>query len=201
MRVAHAAANAGLASSIADNLPSWPITTLASRAVAAALDDRQYALRTSAENLTRRNMLRHDLERIGLTVYPAAANSLLIKLPITIDPHSLWENMIVNQQVVLRSCANYEALAPRYFRVAVRSKPENRCLVSALADEIAAIVQQRDVAAKSPLRAMRLSIRNLKKALKTKAPNPSLKCFAGSIWTTGSSLVNQWILMSAYTPM
>ena len=143
MRVAYAVANAGLASSIADNLAPWPITTLASRAVAAALNDREYALRTRAENLTRRDILRRDLELIGLTVYPAAANFLLVRLPSTIDPHSLWENMIVNQHVVLRSCASYEALASGHFRVAVRSKPENRCLVSALADEIAAIVQQR----------------------------------------------------------
>jgi threonine-phosphate decarboxylase len=137
MRVAYAVANPGLASSIADNLPPWPITTLASRAVAVALNDRQYALRTRAENLTRRDLLRRDLEHLGLTVYPAAANFLLFRLPSTIDPRALWEDMIVTHKTVLRSCANYEALTPGHFRIAVRSPVENRRLISALADEIA----------------------------------------------------------------
>jgi threonine-phosphate decarboxylase len=137
MRVAYAVANPELASSIADNLPPWPITTLASRAVAAALNDRQYALRTRAENRTRRDMLRRDLEHLGLTVYPAAANFLLFRLPNTINPLALWEDMIVTHKTVLRSCANYEALAPGHFRIAVRSQVENNRLISALTDAIA----------------------------------------------------------------
>ena len=137
LRVAYAVANPGLAASIADNLPPWPITTLASQAVAAALNDTQYALRTRAENATRRDMLRRDLQHLGLTVYPAAANFLLFKLPSTINPQTLWENMIVNHHVVLRSCANYEAVLPGHIRIAVRSHLENRRLISSLAEEIA----------------------------------------------------------------
>jgi len=136
MRVAYAVANSGLASSIADNLPPWPITTLASRAVAAALNDREYVLRTRAENCTRRDMLQRDLEHLGLIVYPAAANFLLFKLPSSINPHAFWENMIVTHKTVLRSCANYEALAPGHFRTAVRLQAENRHFISSLADAI-----------------------------------------------------------------
>jgi threonine-phosphate decarboxylase len=136
LRVAYAVSNPGRASSITEDLPPWPITTLASQAVAAALDASQYALRTRAENLIQRDLLRCDLELLGLTVYPAAANFLLFRLPSAINPRALWEDMIVNHKVVLRSCANYEALVAGHFRVAVRSPLENRRLTAALADEI-----------------------------------------------------------------
>jgi threonine-phosphate decarboxylase len=138
LRVAYAIANPQMASSIGKDLPPWPITTLAARAAAAALGDKQYALRTRAENLTRRDVLRHDLELLGLTVYPAAANFLLVRLPATTNSQEFWQNMIVHHRIVLRSCANYESLPEGHFRIAVRSPSENRRLVSALAKSLSA---------------------------------------------------------------
>jgi threonine-phosphate decarboxylase len=136
LRVAYAVSNHELASSLSESLPPWPITTLASRAVSAALDDQPYAVRSRAENTERRTTLQNDLEQLGLLVYPSAANFLLFRLPTTIDPDHFWQHMIVAHQIVLRACANYEALPAGHFRVGVRTQEENVRLSTAISKSL-----------------------------------------------------------------
>ncbi|AEU37401.1 pyridoxal phosphate-dependent aminotransferase [Granulicella mallensis] len=136
LRVAYAVSNHELASSLSESLPPWPITTLASRAVSAALGDQPYAVRSRAENAERRTTLQNDLEQLGLLVYPSAANFLLFRLPATIDPDRFWQHMIVAHQIVLRACANYEALPAGHFRVGVRTQEENARLSTAISKSL-----------------------------------------------------------------
>jgi len=133
LRVAYAIASPALATAISEKLPPWPVTTLASLAVIAALDDHAYIIRSRSENLARRIALQAELKSLGLAVYPSAANFLLFRLPSTIDPDVFWEYLIVEQRIVLRSCANYEALPARHFRAAVRNETENTRLATAFA--------------------------------------------------------------------
>ena len=132
LRVAYALANESLSALIDDHLPPWPITTLASHAVIAAVDDQIYAKRSRSDNAVQRTALQADLERCLLTVYPSAGNFLLFQLPSTVNPVSFWRQMIVDQRIILRSCANYEGLPERHFRTAVRSTTENSHLVSSI---------------------------------------------------------------------
>ena len=134
LRVAYAVTNPTLASSINENLPPWPITTLASRAVAAALADHLYADRARQENLHRRVILKKDLESLGLVVYPSDANFLLFALTKVVDPNRFWERMIVDHHIVLRNCAKYESLQPGHFRAAVKTQEDNSRLYEALKD-------------------------------------------------------------------
>jgi threonine-phosphate decarboxylase len=136
LRVAYALANPTLARAISDNLPPWPITTLASHAVIAALADEPYAASSRSENRAARASLQAELEACGFQVYPSQANFLLFRLPPLIDPDLFWRTMMLDHRIVLRSCANYEALAEGHFRVAVRTDGENRKLASAIADAI-----------------------------------------------------------------
>jgi threonine-phosphate decarboxylase len=133
LRVAYAIANPAFSTAMSERLPPWPVTTLASLAVVAALDDHAYAVRSRSENLTRRTALQSDFELSGLAVYPSAANFLLFRLPSTIDPDVFWQYLILEQRIVLRSCANYQALPAGYFRAAVRTQVENTRLAAALA--------------------------------------------------------------------
>ena len=132
LRVAYAIAHAALSEQISENLPPWPITTLASHAVIAALGDEAYASSARSENQGRRNALQAELEAGGLRTYPAAANFILFRLPSCIDPDLFWQKMIVEHHIVLRSCANYDALGKGYFRTAVRTQEENCRLTDAV---------------------------------------------------------------------
>jgi threonine-phosphate decarboxylase len=137
LRVAYAVASPEIASSLDENLPPWPITTLASRAVSAALEDEQYANRTRLLNLERRVHLQTEIEALGIHTYPSAANFLLLRLPSFVDPVDFWERMIVEHHIVLRSCRNYEGLSGEHLRAAVRTEQENARLVLAVSQVLA----------------------------------------------------------------
>jgi threonine-phosphate decarboxylase len=132
LRVAYAVANRKTAQALNENLPPWPITTLASCAVSAALNDHAYAVRTRDLNENRRALLRSSIEALGIHIYPSAANFLLLRLPAAVDPADFWQRMLVEHRIVMRSCFNYEALGAGHMRVAVRTEEENTRLVEAL---------------------------------------------------------------------
>jgi threonine-phosphate decarboxylase len=136
LRVAYAAASPDVVSLLHENLPPWPITTLASRAVSAALEDEPYANRTRLLNLQRRVHLQTEIEALGIHTYPSAANFLLLRLPSFVDPVDFWERMIVDHHIVLRSCRNYEALSGEHLRAAIRNDQENARLVQAVSQAL-----------------------------------------------------------------
>src|ERR1700760_1049981 len=110
----------------------WPITSFSGNAVCAALQDLAYAEQSLIANDHQRLWLEQELERLKIATYPARANFLLLRFPEGIDTSLLWERMIVEEQLVLRSCANFEGLAGGHLRIAVRSEPENQRLVRGL---------------------------------------------------------------------
>jgi threonine-phosphate decarboxylase len=134
LRVAYALTNATLARQLQDALAPWAITTLASLAARAAVEDEVYTQRTIMLNDARRRRLQSALEERGIDVYPAAANFLLVRVPGGVDCQRVWERLIRQHGIVLRNCANYEALADGHLRVAVRTEAENERLVDALAN-------------------------------------------------------------------
>jgi threonine-phosphate decarboxylase len=110
----------------------WPITSFASDAVCAALGDQAFSEESRAANHRRRSWLEQELVRLNIATYPSSANFLLLRFSAEIDVDQLWERMIVEEKIVLRSCANFEGLAPKHLRIAVRSEPENEKLIRSL---------------------------------------------------------------------
>ncbi len=108
LRVAYAVANPQIAREFRESVAPWPITSLASRAVVAALEDYEYAARTRELNQRRRTELQRQIEILGMHVYPSAANFLLFRLPSNMDPPGFWRRLIEEHRVVLRFCGNYE---------------------------------------------------------------------------------------------
>jgi threonine-phosphate decarboxylase len=136
LRVAYAVGNPTLSASVSTNLAPWPITTLAARAVSAALNDRPYASRARTENRICRIALRRNLDLLELASYPSAANFVLFRLPSLADPNAFWRHMIGEHHIVLRACANFEALPSGHFRAAVRTQQENGQLAAAIAESL-----------------------------------------------------------------
>ena len=135
LRVGYAVCEPALASRVKAALPSWPVTTLAARAVAAALGDADYALRTRAENERERERLISALLALGFAPLPSCANFLLIGLPSGAPrAPEVVTRLIVDARIVVRDCSSFEGLEMgTHIRVAVRSAEENARLVAALA--------------------------------------------------------------------
>jgi threonine-phosphate decarboxylase len=132
LRVAYAISHFSTTEKLNRSIAPWPVTSFAADAVCAALRDEGYAEESRNTNELRRTWLERELARLQITTYPSSANFLLLRLPTEVDAGLLWERMLVEQQIVLRSCANFEGLAGGHLRVAVRSESENERLITSL---------------------------------------------------------------------
>ena len=79
--------------------------------------------------------------QLQIATYPSSTNFLLLRFPEAVDVSLLWERMIVEEQMVLRSCANFEGLAPGHLRIAVRSEAENERLIRGLERVLSSLVR------------------------------------------------------------
>jgi threonine-phosphate decarboxylase len=132
LRVAYVVGNPSYIDAMNHFIAPWPITTIASEAVCAALKDKAYAEESRLANERRRLWLEQELARLKIATYPSSTNFLLMRFPTEVDAGSFWERMIVEEQIVLRLCANFEGLAGNHLRIAVRSESENEKLIHSL---------------------------------------------------------------------
>ena len=138
LRAGYAVTHPDTARAMASFLPTWPVTQFAIDALAIAVEDRDYADAVLKENTCEREILRRNLEALGLTVFPSAANFLLLELrPDMPRSSELRARLIGRHRILIRNCDSYEGLAPgRHVRVAVRSREDNLRMVKALAGEL-----------------------------------------------------------------
>jgi threonine-phosphate decarboxylase len=132
LRVAYAVSRSSNVYEMNRFIAQWPITSFTSAAVCAALEDEAYIEEARVANDQRRLWLKQQLSRLKSATYPSSANFLLLRFSAEVDVGLLWKEMIVEEQVVLRSCANFEGLAPGHLRIAVRSELENERLIRGL---------------------------------------------------------------------
>lgn len=134
LRVGYAASSPHMAARIVGQLPPWPVTTLAASAAAEAIQDHEYARRTLVAVGDQRRWLSQALGATGVTVYPSAANFLLLRLPTTAPTTArVRARLITDHGVIVRDCRSFDGLSNgRFIRVAVRRRDENERLVRAL---------------------------------------------------------------------
>jgi threonine-phosphate decarboxylase len=132
LRVAYAISKSSYIDAINRFIPPWPITSFASDAVCAALQEDPYAEESRTTNVLRRLRLERDLVRLEIATYPSSGNFLLLRFSQETDAKVIWKRMILEEQIVLRSCANFEGLAEGHLRIAVRSEKENEKLILGL---------------------------------------------------------------------
>lgn len=132
LRIAYVVSSTSSIGDLNRRIAPWPVTTLASDAVCAAVQDDAYAEDTRRKNSLRRTWLERELAHLKIITYPSSTNFLLLRFSAEVDASLLWERMIVEHQIVLRSCTNFEGLAAGHLRTAVRSEADNERLVDGL---------------------------------------------------------------------
>ena len=80
----------------------------------------------------RREYLVAQLRTLGLYTYPGAANFLLVRFQSMPEAQARWEQLILDQGIVLRHWANFEGLSHDHLRCAVRDDEQNSRLIDAL---------------------------------------------------------------------
>jgi threonine-phosphate decarboxylase len=141
LRIAYAVGNSHRVAAMNRFIAPWPVASITSDAVCAALNDKPYAEESHLANARRREWLERELARLKIMPSPSNANFLLLRFPAEIDVNLVRERMIVEERLVLRSCANFEGLAEGYLRTAVRSEIENERLIRGLERVISDLVK------------------------------------------------------------
>jgi threonine-phosphate decarboxylase len=134
LRVGYLVASASLAREIEDQMPAWPVGTLALDILACAIEDKDYERRTIEENALARAELTAGLQALGLAPYPSSANFLLLRLPGDWPAaFELRRDLLVKHRILIRDCASFESLEPnRFVRLAVLREDQNWRLTDAL---------------------------------------------------------------------
>lgn len=109
--------------------PPWNVSIPAQAAGIAALTEEDWITRTRELITSQREWLTARLRKLGLWVCPGEANYLLFRCEEELD----LQAVLLERDILIRRCANYEGLDGRYYRIAVRTQSENRRFIQALA--------------------------------------------------------------------
>jgi len=138
LRIGYLLASPRIAEKMKRYLPPWSVNTLAQTAGAYCFAQDRYRRETLAFMTNERLRLSRELSAIaGLTVFPAQANYILIRMDQGLPPASaLKRDIFERDRILIRDCESFEGLDDRYFRVAVRLADQNDRLIAALKNSI-----------------------------------------------------------------
>ena len=121
-----ASSNTGLLARIAGQMSEWSVSGIAQGAGLAALTEPDHAKNALAMLREERAYLTAELAGLGWKVYPSEANFLLFEA----EPG--LKEMLLRHGILIRSCADFEGLTDRHYRIAVRTHAENEKLISTI---------------------------------------------------------------------
>lgn len=104
----------------------WSVSVPAQLAGEAALKETAYVAETRRLIAAQREMLGEALSCFGWKVYPSQANYLLFRCPMPLD------EMLLQDRIAIRRCDDFTGLDKHFFRIAVRTEPENAALLAAI---------------------------------------------------------------------
>lgn len=106
----------------------WPVSAPAQAAGECALRDfPDWPKRSLPFLREERARLTRALEALGLWVCPSDANFILFQ-----GPTDLGERLLREKNILIRDCANYSGLGPRWYRIGIQGEAENTRLLQAL---------------------------------------------------------------------
>ncbi|EEG78254.1 threonine-phosphate decarboxylase CobD [Dethiobacter alkaliphilus] len=109
----------------------WSVNHLAQEAGRYVLQDAGYVRRTAEEVGKLAGSLARRLQKIpGLDVFLPSANYIFLGSKTVASPE--LQRRLLQHNILVRDCGNYQGLEQRFIRVAVRSAEENESLLSAL---------------------------------------------------------------------
>lgn len=126
LRLGYALCPEGVAAALTSAQPFWSINSLAQKAGAVSLSDREH-LERSLDTVARgKAYLRWELAVLGLKVPPSAANFLLVEVG---DAAGVRASLL-RRGCGVRDCSSFGL--PRYIRIGARTVPECERLIAAL---------------------------------------------------------------------
>ncbi len=128
---------------IKKHLPEWNLSVFAQEAGAAAAAERGFVEQSSAYIETERQYLTEILEKQGFFVYPGEADFLFFSTCGKNESKKekntdFWKqdiplyDLLLERGILIRDCGNFRSLQKGYYRIAVKSREENKTFAKIL---------------------------------------------------------------------
>lgn len=107
-------------------LQPWNVSLPAQLAGEAAAGEEEFVKRTRAYVTEEREFLAKEMKSLGFRIYDSTVNYLFFE-----GPKDLYD-FCAGRGILIRDCRNYRGLGEGYYRIAVKTREENRELLSVL---------------------------------------------------------------------
>ncbi|MCF6157999.1 MAG: threonine-phosphate decarboxylase [wastewater metagenome] len=145
LRVGYLVASKDTVKKMTEYKEPWSVNAFAQYAARAALEDKEFAMKSREFIMREQVYVFDELSRIsGLLPYPPVANYLFIKINISNMTSSSLCEQLLRCGIAIRDCSNFTGLNDKYFRVAVRTREENNKLIMALKNVAAQFFKRQD---------------------------------------------------------
>lgn len=120
--------NMDLNKKISSHLPEWNLSVFAQEAGLACTKESAFIEKTASYVKKEREFLSEKLEDMGITSYPGEGNFILIY-----SEKPLYD-LLLERGILIRDCQNFKGLSNGYYRIAVKSREENKILLRELGE-------------------------------------------------------------------
>ena len=111
----------------------WTVNALAQVAGRAAINDKEFTYNTRRFVSSEKMFLYEGLSKIkGLHPFYPSANFILVRIGNDELTSLSLHDLLIKDKIIIRDCSNFIGLSDKYFRVAVRTRDENKRLLNSL---------------------------------------------------------------------
>ncbi|MDR4509469.1 MAG: threonine-phosphate decarboxylase CobD [Candidatus Brocadiaceae bacterium] len=133
LRVGYLVANADIVKMLTNYKEPWTVNSFAQYAVMEAMGDTEFISRSREFVSQEKRYLRKELSNIpGILPFKPAANFIFVKILLNTITSAFLYDLLLEHDIAIRDCSNFRGLDDTYFRVAVRTRKENKKLVQTL---------------------------------------------------------------------
>ena len=123
--------NKGLIQKIAKQLPEWNLSVFAQEAGIACVKEKAFVEQTVEYVQKERAFFTEQLQKMGLEVFAGEGNFILIYTQVP-----LYE-LLLERGILIRDCQNFKGLSKGYYRIAVKSREDNKILLREIGECLA----------------------------------------------------------------
>ncbi len=114
----------------------WTVNAFAERLVDVIFDE-QFEKRSVAFYREETAWMKAELDKLeGLFVYPSESNFFLIRLPERWTAERFKERLILDHEILIRDCSNFDGLDAHHIRVNIKERSSNERLIEAIRKEV-----------------------------------------------------------------
>lgn len=133
LRLGYLVTNESIVNKLMRYKEPWTVNTFAQVAGMAAINDEEFATNTRQYVSGEKTFLYDGLTNIkGIHPFQPTVNFILVRIGDKVVTTSTIQDLLLKSNILIRNCSNFVGLDETYFRVAVKTRKDNRKLLSAL---------------------------------------------------------------------